>query len=48
MTASVLKQDPDTQRIQKSAYCDTDTETQSANFRGSPLRQATKRHLNNS
>ena len=35
---------PNTQKIQKNAYYDT----KSANFRGNPLRQATKRQLNNS
>ena len=46
MTAGVLKQDPNTQKVQKNAiYCD---KTQTANVRGNPLYQATKRHLNNS
>ena len=46
MTASVLKQDPNTQKVQWNAiYQD---ETQHANFLGNPLYQATKRHLNNS
>ena len=47
MTASVLKQDPNTQKVQKTAIIYKD-KTQHANFRGSPLYQATKRHLNNS
>ena len=47
MTASVLKQNPNTKRFKRTLiYYDTDT--QYANFRGNPLRQATKRHLNNS
>ena len=46
MTASVLKQDPNTQKVQKNAfYLD---KTQPAHFWGNPLCQATKRHLNNS
>ena len=32
-------------KVQTNAYFDTDT--QYANFRGNPLYQATKRHLNN-
>ena len=47
MTASVLKQDPNTKRFKRTLiYYDTDT--QSTNFRGNPLRQATRRHLYNS
>ena len=46
MTASVLKQDPNTERFKRTLiYFDTDT--QYANFQGNPLRQATKWHLNN-
>ena len=46
MTASVLKQDPDTKRFKRMLiYFNTDT--QYANFRGNPLYQATKRHLTN-
>ena len=46
MTASVLKQDPNTQKVQRSAvYSD---KTQHVNFQGNALYQATKRHLNNS
>ena len=44
MTASVLKQDPNTSKIQNNTY---DIDTQSANFGGNPLRQATKWHLAN-
>ena len=36
MTASVLKQYPNTQKIQKNAYF-VGPKTQSANFRGNPL-----------
>ena len=59
MTVSVLKQDPNTQKVKTDAifiriqthkrfrktliYFDTDT--QSANFRGNPLCQATKQQL---
>ena len=47
MTASVLQQDPSTNRFKRTLiYFDTDT--QYANFWGNPLCQATKRHLNNS
>ena len=46
MTASVLKQDSNTTKVQKNAICED--KTQYANFRGNPLYQATKRHLNNS
>ena len=43
MSASVLKQDPNTEKVQKNAiYWD---KTKPANFRGNPLCQATKRHL---
>ena len=45
MTASVLKQDPNTENAQNSAiYYE---KTQHANFHGKPLYQATKRHLKN-
>ena len=48
MTASVLKQDPNTyKRLKRTLIC-YDTDKQFANFRGNPLCQATKRHLNNS
>ena len=41
MAASVLKQDPNTKRFKRTLiYYDTDT--QYANFRGNPIRQATK------
>ena len=43
MTASVLKQDPNTKRL-KGTLIYYDTDTQYANFRGNPLREATKRH----
>ena len=44
MTASVLKQDPNTKRFKRTLiYFNTDT--QYAHFRGNPLYQATKRHL---
>ena len=46
MTASILKQDPDTEKIQKNAIYEDKTEH--TNFQGNPLYQATKRHLNNS
>ena len=46
MTASVLKQDPNTKRFKQTLiYFNTDT--QHAHFRGNPLYQATKRHLHN-
>ena len=46
MTASVLKQEPNTKMFKRTLiYYDTDT--QYSYFRGSPLRQATKRHMNN-
>ena len=46
MTASVLKQDPNTKKVQKnSVYQD---KTQPAKVRGNPLCQATKRHFNKS
>ena len=46
MNAGVLKQDPNTKRFKRMLiYFNTDT--QYANFRGNPLYQATKRHLNN-
>ena len=45
-TASVLKQDPNTKRFNRTRiYFNTDSRY--VNFRGSPLYQATKRHLNN-
>ena len=45
MTTSVLNGDPNTKRFKRTLiYYDTDT--QYGNFRGNPLRQATKRHLN--
>ena len=38
--------DPNTKKVQENAYqCYYDTDTQCANFRGNPLRKATKRHL---
>ena len=44
MTASILKQDPNTKRFNRTLiYYDTDT--QYTHFRGNPHRQATKRHL---
>ena len=46
MTTSVLKQDPNTEKVQKNAVCEE--KTQRANFWGNPLCQAAKRHLNNS
>ena len=46
MTASVLKQDPNTKRFKRTLiYFNTDT--QYAHFRGNPLYQVTERHLNN-
>ena len=46
MTASVLKQDSNTKRFKRTLiYLNTDT--QYTHFRGNPLYQATKRHLNN-
>ena len=46
MTASVLKQDPNTKRFKRTLiYFNTDT--QYANFARKSLYQATKRHLNN-
>ena len=46
MTASILKQDPNTERFkQMLIYFNTDT--QYADFLGNPLYEATKRHLNN-
>ena len=46
MTASVLKQDPNTKMFKRTLiYLNTDT--QYAHFRGNPFHQATKRHLNN-
>ena len=46
MTASVLKQDPNTKRFKRMLiYFDMDTQYE--HFRGNPLCQATKRHLNN-
>ena len=45
MTASVLKQDPNTKRFKRTLiYFNTDT--QYGNFRGNRLYQATKRYLN--
>ena len=45
MTASVLKQDPNTKRFEGTLiYFDTDT--QYANVRGNPLYQAIKWHIN--
>ena len=46
MTASILKQDPKTKRL-KRTLISYDTDAQYAHFGGNPLRQATKRHLNN-
>ena len=46
MTASVLKQNPNTKRF-KQTLIYFNTGAQYANFRGHPLHQATKRHLNN-
>ena len=46
MTVSILKQDPNTKRLKRTLiYYDMDT--QYTNFGGTPLRQATKQHLNN-
>ena len=48
MTASVLKQDPNTKNSKaktKKTPIYYDTGTQFTNFRGIPLRQATKRRL---
>ena len=46
MTASVIKQDPNTKRFkQRLIYFNTDT--QYAHFRGNSLCEATKRHFNN-
>ena len=42
-----VKQDPNIKRF-KTTLIYYDTDTQYANFRGNALRQATKRHLNNS
>ena len=44
MTASVLKQDPNTKKVQTKKI---NTDTQYAHFQENPLYQATKRHLNN-
>ena len=46
MAASVLKQDPNTSNVKKIAIYDG--KTQQANFRGKPLFQTTKQHINNS
>ena len=47
MTASILKQDPNTKRFKRMlTYYDTDRHY--ANFVGKSLHQATKQHLNNS
>ena len=47
MTASILKQDPNTKRFKRTLiYYDTDT--QYAHFQENPRCHATKRHLNNS
>ena len=46
MAASVLKQDPNTSNVKKIAIYDG--KTQHANFRGKPLFQTTKQHINNS
>ena len=51
MTASVLKQDPETHhvlKVRKNVVSVRTDETQHANFRGNPLSQATKRHFNSS
>ena len=46
MTASVLKQDPNTKRFKRMLiYYDTETDTQYAIFWGNLLHQATKGHL---
>ena len=47
MTASVLKQDPKTKTKGSNEGLFILTRTQYAYFRGNPLDQATKRHLNN-
>ena len=44
MTASVLKQDPNTKRF-KRTLIHFNTDTQYAHFLGNPLYEATKRHL---
>ena len=45
MTASILKRDPNTQKIKKNTiHWD---KTQHTNFRGNPFYEATKQHLNN-
>ena len=45
MTASGLKEDPNTEKVPNNAiYQD---KTQHANFQGNPLYQATKQHINN-
>ena len=44
MTASVLKQEPNTERLKGTLIC-FNTDTQYAHFRGNPLYQATQRHL---
>ena len=44
MTVSVLKQDPNTQKIQKNVYL-LWQDTQLANFQGNLCHQATKQHL---
>ena len=46
MTASVRKQDPNTQKFEKNAIYYH--KTQHANFRCNPLYQATKQLVNNS
>ena len=43
MTASILKQDPDTEKIQKNAIYEDKTEH--TNFQGNPLYQAKKTTL---
>ena len=45
MIASVLEQDPNTEKVKKNAVYYG--KTQHANFRGKPLFQATKQPLNN-
>ena len=46
MTASVLKQDPNTKKFTRTLiYYDKDV--QYAHFQGNSLHQATKQHLNN-
>ena len=42
-----IPRDPNTERFKRTLIY-YDTEIQYAHFRGNPLRQATKRHLNNS